>query len=313
MSRPIVILFPGQGSQYVGMGTELGDNNCIDSINNTLGYDLKSIMLNGPIEDLTQTSNTQPAIVAYSIALWQKLKLILDEKKISPYAILGHSVGEYSALVACNSLSFNDAIKAVHFRGKYMQEAVPSGLGTMYAILKVPEEIVKKACLESSNKDSVVSPANFNEPNQIVISGHKEACEKAVTYLNDNYENPFRAIELKVSAPFHCSLMNEATLKMKKLLDETNIKTNTLNYIANIDAKTYPANTEVLTIKNNLINQIEGSVLWTQSIQNLPKDSLLIEVGPGKVLSGLVRKINRDLEVINLNKSENFDLIMEKL
>ena len=237
----------------------------------------------------------------------------LKEKSIPIEACLGHSVGEYAALAASGALSIEDAIKAVHYRGKFMQEAVPVGKGKMIALLKVPEEVVLKACEASSNETEKVMPANFNEPNQIVISGHSEAALRAVKWIEENHENPFRSVELNVSAPFHSSLMEPAKNKLKDFFQTVSFTPSQLPYIANIDSKKYPVETPGEVIQNNLINQVQGSVLWTQSMQKIPETSLCIEVGPGKVLTGLSRKINRALKVVPLDTEDAFTKLGELL
>ena len=192
-----------------------------------------------------------------------------------------------------------------------MQEAVPAGAGKMYAIMNVPEEVIKKACAACSSESEQVMPANFNEPNQIVISGHATACDQAVKWIEDNYKEAHRAIELNVSAPFHSSLMKPAADQLKKHLDTVEFKENFYPYIANVDAKEYAPGTSADIIKENLFKQVEGSVLWTQSIQALPDDTVVLEVGPGRVLMGLLRKINRNIKVISLDKEGAFDLLQE--
>lgn len=311
----LVVFFPGQGSQYVGMGSSLckEDPSLFTKADQVLKYSLSSLMLEGPEDKLTLTQNTQPAILTHSIALFKKLEEKLKEKELSISYTLGHSVGEYAALVAAGSLQFEDAVKMVHLRGKFMQEAVPAGKGSMYALLKVPEEMVKKACEVSSQADSEVMPANFNEPNQIVISGHKEACERAVAWLKENHNDPFRSVELKVSAPFHSSLMLPAAKKLKVELKQIQINSPQIPYIANVDAKTYDQETSSEVILNNLVKQVDGSVMWSQSVGKLSDDCLCLEVGPGKVLKGLARKINRNLKVISLDSEDGFQELEESL
>ena len=244
---------------------------------------------------------------------YNELTDFLNDKSIPIEACLGHSVGEYAALAACGAISTEDAIKAVHHRGKFMQQAVPVGKGKMIALLKVPEDIVLKACETASNEEEKVMPANFNEPNQIVISGHSEAALRAVKWLEENYESPFRSVELKVSAPFHSSLMEPAKNKLGDFFQNISFTSNKLPYIANIDSKKYPVETPGEVIQNNLINQVQGSVLWTQSMQKIPETSLCIEVGPGKVLTGLGRKINRSLKVVPLDTEDAFTKLEEIL
>lgn len=312
MSKSVTLIFPGQGSQYVGMGKDL-DHSLFDKGNEVLGYDLKKIMHEGPEEELKLTHNTQPAILKHSVTLYNHLIEFLNLHNIKIDRVLGHSVGEYAALVAAGVLSPYDAIHAVHLRGKFMQDAVPVGKGTMYAILKVPQNIVEEACRVSSIAGSEVMPANFNDPSQIVISGEVEACKRAVAWLTENYKEPHRAMELNVSAPFHSSLMKPAADKLKEAFAHFKWHENKIPYIANIDAKEYGAGTNPETIINNLYHQAYGPVLWTQSIEKLPANTICIEVGPGKVLMGLVRKINREIKVVSLDKEEAFKELAEVL
>ncbi len=310
--KSVTLLFPGQGSQYIGMGKNI-DLAILDKGNEVLGYDLKSLMLNGPEDDLKLTHNTQPAILQHSIGLYLKLKPLLEKYNIKIDRVLGHSVGEYAALVAAEVLSLEDATKAVHLRGKFMQEAVPVGKGKMFAILKVPANIVQEACKNSSKPESEVMPANFNDPSQIVISGESEACLRAVKWLEENFKEAHRSMELNVSAPFHSSLMKPAAEKLKDSFKIFKWNENKLPYIANINAKEYSAGTNPETIINNLYEQAYGPVLWTQSIEQLPANTLCLEVGPGRVLMGLVRKINKDIKVISLDKDEAFAELEELL
>lgn len=302
----ITIVFPGQGTQYVGMGKDFVDTNFFERANEATGYNLKQIMLEGPAETLKLTENTQPAIVAHSLMLFEQLKPILANKAVTVSHVLGHSVGEYAALAAAGVLSFEDAVHAVHYRGKFMQEAAPAGKGTMYAILKQSEEIICEACEAASTVDEKVSPANFNEPSQIVISGDKAACERAIKFMEEKTQARVKAIELQVSAPFHCALMKPAELKLKEVLEKAKFNKARLPYIANIDAKTYGTETSAEIIKENLLKQVCGSVLWTQSIQKIEEDNIIIECGPGKVLAGLIKKINPNLKVISLDSETGF-------
>ncbi len=302
----VTIVFPGQGTQYVGMGKDFVDTNFFDKANEATGFDLKQIMLEGPAEILKLTENTQPAIVAHSLMLFEQLKMILASKGITVEQVLGHSVGEYAALAAAGAMSFKDAVNAVHFRGKFMQEATPAGKGTMFAILKQSEEIIREATMHASTADEKVSPANFNEPSQIVISGDRGACERAIKYMEEKTAGRVKAIELQVSAPFHCELMKPAELKLKDVLNKCVFNKLRIPYIANVDAQTYGLETSSDTIKENLLKQVCGSVLWTHSIQKLSDDSIIIECGPGKVLAGLIKKINPNLKVISLDSETGF-------
>ena len=311
MIKSVTLLFPGQGSQYVGMGKNL-DHSLYDLGNEILGFDLKKIMHEGPEEDLKLTHNTQPAILKHSITILNHLLPILSKHNIKIDRVLGHSVGEYAALVAAGVLSVHDAVMAVHLRGKYMQEAVPVGMGKMFAILKVPGDLVVEACQKSSKPGSEVMPANYNDPSQIVISGESEACLRAVAWLAENVKEAHRAMELNVSAPFHSSLMKPAADQLNAAFAKFKWHAPKIPYIANIDATEYPAGTNPEIIIKNLYHQAYGPVLWTQSIEKLPSDTLCLEVGPGKVLMGLVRKINKDIKVLSLDKDEAFDEL-EKL
>jgi [acyl-carrier-protein] S-malonyltransferase len=302
----VTVVFPGQGTQYVGMGKVFNDFAYFDRANAATGFDLKRMMLEGPAEELKLTENTQPAIVAHSLMLWDKLSQLLKNKNLTVARVLGHSVGEYAALAAAGVLEFEDAVRAVHFRGKFMQEAVPAGKGTMYAILKQEEAQVRAACEAASTEDEKVSPANFNDPTQIVISGDKAACERAIRLMEQNTAARVKAIELQVSAPFHCQLMKPAELKLRPVLEGIDFKAPKLAYVANVDAREYAAGTEPGVIRENLLKQVCGSVLWTQSIQTLSDDTIIIECGPGKVLAGLIKKINPNLRVISLDTETGF-------
>lgn len=302
----VTVVFPGQGTQYVGMGTVFAAHAHFAKANTATGFDLKKLMLEGPAEELKLTENTQPAIVAHSLMMFDKLKDLLNQKNIQVERVLGHSVGEYAALSAAGVLTFEDAVKAVHYRGKYMQEASPAGKGTMYAILKQSEEVIKEACAAASNSDESVSPANFNEPNQIVISGDKIACENAIRLMEEKTQGRVKAIELQVSAPFHCALMKPAEIKLKAVLDQIQFHPLKCPYVANVDAREYATDTNPAMIKENLLKQVCGSVLWTHSIQKLSDDTVIIECGPGKVLAGLIKKINPNLKVISLDSETGF-------
>jgi [acyl-carrier-protein] S-malonyltransferase len=187
-----------------------------------------------------------------------------------------------------------------------MQEASPAGKGTMYAVLKQDERVIVEACKAASNSEISVSPANFNEPNQIVISGDKEACENAIKLMEEKTQARVKAIELQVSAPFHCSLMRPAELKLKSILDNIEFKQLKIPYIANVDAHEYLTDTPPDTIKQNLLKQVCASVLWTQSIQQLSNDTVIVECGPGKVLAGLIKKITPNIKVISLDSENGF-------
>lgn len=307
--KKVTLLFPGQGSQYVGMGQNLENEfkNYFQLADKALGFSLSSLMAIGPEEQLKLTEFTQPAIVAHSFAMYKKLETLLASKGAVVERVLGHSVGEYAALAAAGALSFEDAVKAVNLRGKFMQQAVPEGQGKMFAMMRIDPESVKKACDAVSVPGSEVQPANYNEPGQTVISGKAEACEKAIKWAEENLEVKFRAMELKVSAPFHSSLMAPAAKNLAESFKNVTFHSPKVAYIANIDAKEYSNSTSAEVIKKNLIDQVCGSVLWSQSIAKLSDDTLCVEVGPGKVLAGLVKKINPNIKVVSLDNEGSFE------
>jgi len=313
VNKKVTLLFPGQGSQYVGMGKNFAKY--FQLADEVLSYSLSKICWEGPEEELKLTANTQPAIVTHSLAMFQWIKPILEENKASITQVLGHSVGEYSALSAAGVLTFEEAVKAVHFRGRYMQEAVPAGKGKMVAILRASDQWAKKACLAVSNLETgeVVAPANFNDPEQVVIAGTSSACDLAVNWLTENCPQKFRAIELPVSAPFHSPLMKPAAEKLAKDLDSIQFKKLHYPYVANINAQLYDVKTEPQIIRKNLIKQVDGSVLWTQSAGLISKEEICLEVGPGKILKGLMRKINPEIKVISLDEEGAIDQLQEVL
>lgn len=307
----VTLLFPGQGSQYVGMGESLKSNELLCRLNSIVDYPLLEMMLNGPEEDLKQTANTQPAILSHSLALYDELIKNFPELKIE--RVLGHSVGEYAALASAGALSYEDALKSVHLRGKAMQEASPVGQGKMVAILKISRDWVIKACDAVSTHEKKVMPANFNDPKQTVISGDADACDKAVEWLKENCPERHGAIPLKVSAPFHSSLMEPAAKVMNEHLSALTFSNLKFPYIANIDAKEYSCKTSPETIKDNLVKQVCGSVQWCQSIESLSPNTLFLEVGPGKVLAGLIKKITPEAKVLSLDKIESWSEVKEFL
>jgi [acyl-carrier-protein] S-malonyltransferase len=284
----MAFIFPGQGSQFVGMGKDLAEK-YLDEASEILGFDLKKLCFEGPEEELKKTEITQPAILTVSIAAFELLK---SKNMPTPAAVAGHSLGEYSALVAASSLSFQDAVKIVHLRGKFMQEAVPLGEGSMAAILGLTKEKVEECCKKASSF-GVVSAANLNSPGQIVISGKKQAVEEAAKLCQE--AGAKRVIPLQVSAPFHCSLMQPAADKLKLELEKIEIKDAQIPVVANATADYATKGSD---IRNLLILQVTKSVLWEDSIRKMIGDGIssFVEVGPGKVLSGLIKKINRDVE-----------------
>ena len=300
----IACIFPGQGAQYPGMGKELAQNykeamNIFDLASERLGIDMKKLCFEGDEEELKKTENTQPSILTVSIALLEVLKL----KGIEPQIAAGLSLGEYSALVASKAISFADAVALVKKRGKYMQEAVPAGEGTMAAIMGIERESVME-CLKMASGYGIVEAANFNCPGQVVIAGHTRAVEKACSILKERGAR--KAIMLPVSAPFHSSLLKPAGEKLAAELENVNISDNELPVVSNVNAQVIMNKYE---IKRCLIEQVSSSVLWEDSIRrmiDLGVDTF-IEVGPGRTLSAFVKKIDKSLYVHNVENIETME------
>jgi len=292
------IVFPGQGSQFVGMGRDFYNEyevvkNIFDKADEALGYSLTKMMFEGPEEDLKLTSNTQPALLTMSVALWE---LVKDKYQADYFA--GHSLGEYSAIVAAGGLSFEDGVKAVHNRGKFMQTAVPVGVGTMAAVLGAGDEIIVETCKEVSG-DKIVEPANFNCPGQVVVAGHVEAVDAFIERMKE--KGTKKAVKLPVSAPFHCSLMAPAREDMAGYLkNEVTIKDLTTPVFNNVDAK---VETSADDVYDALCRQMDGAVLWTELIKNMIESGVdrFIEVGAGKVLYTLIKKIDKSVVVENIS------------
>lgn len=294
----VAVVFPGQGSQFVGMGKDFYDKfdevkEFYSNADKALGYSLSDIMFNGPESDLKLTQNTQPALVTMSASIWSLIK-----DKVQPSFFAGHSLGEYSAVYASGGLSFEETVKAVHNRGKFMQSAVPVGAGAMSAVLGLDEGTVSKVCAGISKADFIVEPANFNCPGQVVIAGGADA----VAFAGDELKNAGakRVVPLPVSAPFHCSLMQPAKDAMAEYLNNITINDLNIPVMNNIDAAVEKSSADV---KNALIRQVAGTVKWTQSVENMIAAGVttFIEVGAGSVLTGLIKKINKTVETINIS------------
>ncbi|MEJ8553706.1 ACP S-malonyltransferase [Tepidibacter sp. Z1-5] len=299
----IAFVFPGQGSQYVGMGKDVYENyevskKIFDKADEVLHMNLKSLMFEGPDEELTKTENTQPAILTLSTALLEVLK---DELDVKFDACAGLSLGEYSALVAVGALSFEEAVKLVKKRGKYMQEAVPQGVGTMAAILGLDRDILMQV-LDEVSSEGIVEAANFNSPGQIVISGEIKAVEKAASLCKERGAK--KAVILNVSAPFHSSMLNKAGENLKRELENIKINSFKTPVVTNVTG-TYVEHNE---IKDTLVKQVSSSVLWEDSIEKLIKDGFdtFVEIGPGKTLKGFINKISKKLTAkVNIYNVEN--------
>ncbi len=307
----IAFLFPGQGSQTVGMGKDFHDSSdaakkLFDTAGEVLGVDLKSICFEGPEDALNLTENTQPALLVHSIIA---LKL-LREHDIDSVLAAGHSLGEYSALVAAGALRFEDAVRVVRLRGQFMQEAVPVGVGGMAAIIGLPVETITQLCKEISTESSLVSPANLNSPQQTVIAGHKEAVEKVSE--ETKRQGAKKTVMLPVSAPFHCPLMKPAEVKLQKELEQTEFQDLSFPVITNIDAK---PNSSGGQAREALRQQVCSPVRWSQTMQTIVDSGIeaVVELGPGKVLSGLMRRFDKGIQCFQVEDRKTLEQTVSAL
>ncbi len=306
----IAFVFPGQGSQKVGMGRALAEafpesRAVFDEADAALGFALSALCFSGPEEDLRLTTNTQPAILATSVAALRAL----SARGARPDFVAGHSLGEYSAIVAAGGLPLADAGAAVRKRGQYMQEAVPVGVGAMAAILNLDADAVARACAEAAEGEGV-SPANLNSPGQIVIAGHAGAVQRAMERCKA--AGAKRALPLPVSAPFHCALMQPAQERMAADLLALPFRDLAVPLVCNLDARPVRAAAEV---REGLVRQVSGTVRWQESVELLAREgvSTFVEIGPGTVLSGLVKKIHRDARVLNVEDPQSLEAAAQAL
>ncbi|MBE4908762.1 ACP S-malonyltransferase [Bacillus luteolus] len=307
----IAFIFPGQGSQTVGMGKQLADNypnvaSIFEKADSRLEFELTSLIFEGPQETLTLTANAQPALLTTSIAILEKFK----EANIVPDYVAGHSLGEYSALVTAGALSFEDAVYAVRKRGELMEEAVPAGVGTMAAILGMASLDLKQITDQVSSEGNSVQLANLNCPGQIVISGTVEGVSLASQMAKE--KGAKRVIPLDVSGPFHSALMEPAATKFSAVLEGLDINNASIPVISNVTARPI---TDADEIKVKLIEQLYSPVLWENSVETLVELGVdtFIEIGPGKVLSGLVKKVNRKLTTYSINDEESLVSTIESI
>lgn len=308
--KKFAAVFPGQGSQSVGMFADFMDNEIVAKTyaeaNEALGYDLKSITLNGPDTELNKTEVTQPAILTASVAAFR----VLMSKAEKPSALAGHSLGEYSALVAAGAIEFKDAVKLVRLRGQAMQDAVPAGVGAMAAILGIEDQAIIDTCAKCSDDKFKVWAANFNTPGQVVISGNKEAVDKACAAFTEMGAK--RVVPLAVSAPSHCPLMQSAADKLAAALKEIDVKDATVPVYVNALAKPLTKADEII---DALVKQLTMPVRWVETVQALKADGIeaLVEVGPNKVLSGLNRRIDKTLGSANVSNEATLEKALAEL
>jgi len=306
-----VFMFPGQGSQSIGMMASLLEEfdvarKVFDEASEAIGIDLKEIALNGPEERINQTAITQPIVLTASIAMWRVWESKTD---IKPEFVCGHSLGEYTALVASGVLSLKDAVRLVHLRGNLMQDAVPLGEGGMAAILGLDDDSVKLACDEAA-QGSVVAAANYNSPGQVVISGATEALDRAMTLAKE--KGARRAAKLPVSVPCHCDLLMPAGESLAVEMGKTTFNALTIPIVQNVNAAQVSDMTE---LKTNLLAHLHRPVLWSQSISALVESGAetFIECGPGKVLAGLNKRINKSVKTMNMNDSASMAQVLAEL
>ncbi|PWC22224.1 [acyl-carrier-protein] S-malonyltransferase [Brenneria roseae subsp. roseae] len=304
------MVFPGQGSQTVGMLAELAAEYPIVTetfaqASDALGYDLWQLTQQGPVEELNKTWQTQPALLTASVAIWRVWQ---QQGGKQPALMSGHSLGEYSALVCAGVLDFQQAVRLVELRGKLMQEAVPEGTGAMYAIIGLDNDAIAKACEESA-QGQVVSPVNFNSPGQVVIAGNKEAVERAGAACKA--AGAKRALPLPVSVPSHCALMEPAAQKLAAALESIDFQTPSIPVVNNVDAR---IETSPEAIRSALVRQLHCPVRWTECVELMSSQGvgLLLEVGPGKVLTGLTKRIVDTLTAAAVNDPASLSAALEK-
>ena len=310
--KKFAMVFPGQGSQTVGMLAELaGDYPIVQETfkqaSEVLGYDLWQLVQEGPAEELNKTWQTQPALLTASVAVYRVWQQKYPELK--PEVMAGHSLGEYSALVCAGVLDFQDAVKLVELRGKLMQQAVPEGTGAMYAIIGLDNDAIINAC-KQAEQGEVVSAVNFNSPGQVVIAGAKAAVERAAALCKE--VGAKRVLPLAVSVPSHCALMKPAADQLSVSLESITLKAPVVAVLNNVDVK---AETDATAIRNALVRQLYSPVRWTETVEKMAQNGVevLVEVGPGKVLNGLTKRIVDSLQAVSVNDVKSLDSVEEVL
>ena len=303
-NRQLAMVFPGQGSQSPGMGKELFEKFAVarqvfEEADDALGFSISRLCFGGPAEELQLTENTQPAILTVSVAAFRAM---MESGIGAPAFVAGHSLGEYSALVAAGVLSLSDAVRTVRARGRYMQEAVPVGTGAMAAVIGGELSEIQRVCEEVSG-EQVCSVANMNSPNQVVIAGNTEAVDRAIESLKGVAK---RVIKLNVSAPFHCALMKPAQDRLAADLRTLNFNEPAMPVVTNVDARGTTAPDE---LRDALVRQVSAPVRWSESMQLLVQQGVdtFVEAGPGKVLTGLMRQINRDAKMLNVEDAASLE------
>ena len=310
--KKFAMVFPGQGSQTVGMLAELAGNYPIvqetfKQASEVLGYDLWQLVQEGPAEELNKTWQTQPALLTASVAVYRVWKQKYPALK--PEVMAGHSLGEYSALVCAGVLDFQDAVKLVELRGKLMQQAVPEGTGAMYAIIGLDNDAIINAC-KQAEQGEVVSAVNFNSPGQVVIAGAKAAVERAAALCKE--AGAKRALPLPVSVPSHCALMKPAADQLSVSLESITLKEAGVSVLNNVDVKN---EIEANAIRNALVRQLYSPVRWTETVEKMAQNGVevLVELGPGKVLNGLTKRIVDSLQAVSVNDVKSLDSVEEVL
>ena len=309
MTQSLAFVFPGQGSQAVGMLSELADRYAVvrttfEEASQILGYDLWQLVQEGPAETLNQTDKTQPAILTASVAIWRVWQELEGPR---PAMVSGHSLGEYSALVCAGAISFADAVNLVKLRGEFMQQAVPEGTGAMAAILGLADDKVEEACQAAADGD-VVAPVNYNCPGQVVIAGAAAAVERAGAKCQELGAK--RVVPLPVSVPSHCDLMKPAAERLAAELDKITIEEPRIPVVQNVDGQPH---SDVNVIRENLLAQLYSPVRWVSCVEHMVEQGVdtTVECGPGKVLAGLNKKIQRSLKVLAVNDPESLTSTIE--